>query len=308
MKVLKVFICVLITILCIFTLSIGTMSLIAKKNLDSKQIKKIIDDNGIDFILESLDKDDKALLDSTKKFLVEVGIPKEAIDDVLNSKGTKNFISTYISNCVSYLLNENEEIPLTKKDLKELISSNIDVIETSMNKQEKEFIDIGKKAIYDYIDKKGDKIIAFFPTPKDLLGEIDQSQITVYNNLSLKDITEKISFFISNKFLLTTICISIAAIVVLILTNLKRRVWAKYLIAIGFTYSAIMLIIKLIIDVAIKLVLSDYNKKTLDVIKYIANNCSNYLWISIISSLIISIILCIIYGLRKKELTILTSS
>ena len=231
-----------------------------------------------------------------------MGIPKNAIEEVLNSKGTKNFISTYIANTVDYLFQkQDEEIPLTKEDLVNLLKSNIDIIQSELPEEEKSYLNNYEEKLYNYIEENDEEILKFFPTPKEILNKVDQEQITIIKNFNLKDLTTFISTIINNKTIYIIIFSLIILEIILIIMNYKKALWSKYLFLTSIIYSFIMIFIEIIISTIIKTDILNKAKGANTIINYLLNAICKYVWVGILIAIFVSIISYIIYKRKRKE-------
>lgn len=294
MRIIKFILNLLLSILCIFSLTIFSLSTTLKKHIDKDYVQSIIHDMDLSLILEQQNIE---IVNTIGEVLKLVGVPEESIDAVVNSKPTKDFIGVYASNCITYLLYD-EEILITKDDIKQLLENNFNIIEDSLADKEQLIFKYLKEMIIEYIDSHGDELAAKFPSPKEVLKNGD---IEIYSGISLKDLSKKISFAISDKVIVSSIIVAIISLLSLIILNLSKRRWAKKLSIVFILYSLIILGIEFIIQTSKVLLIDDTDVNSKAIIN-IFNSFSNMISYSLFISIILSITLFIIYKLRKKEI------
>ena len=300
MKKLKTFGAFLLSIICIIALFAFTACFTIGHYLNGDTIKQLITNNDFSTVLNDLYQDNEEILDDTKEVFKALNIPEDAIEQVINSDATKNFIGIYASNTVDALFGEEEEKVLTKDDLKALIKDNLDIIQQQMPSEEREFLESYENQAYDYIDLYGDEIISYFPTPKEIMGNVDQSQIVLYENVSLKDVIDFINLITSVKFLMMFVLVILGTLLLIYL--LKRKVrWARYYTFIFAFYSFIMIAIEIVLLTVFKGTIMESLKEFATIANYLINGLSKTIWMFIIPSLIIAIASYIFYR-KKREL------
>ncbi len=300
MKKLKTFLAFILSIICICLLIGFTACYTISHYVSGETIKKMITDNDFSTVLNDLYQENEEILEGTKQVFEALNIPSDAIEQVINSDATKNFIGIYASNTVDALFGNEEEKVLTKEDLKSLIKDNLDIIQQQMPSEEKEFLENYENIAYDYIDEHGDEIISYFPTPKEIFGEVDQSKIKVYNDISLKQVIDFINLITSLKFLI--IYSLIILFVLLLIYLLKRKVrWARYYTGVFTTYSFIMIFVEVILLTVMKSTIMNELESFSTIVNYLINGLSKTIWMFIIPSLIIAII-CYCFYRKKKGL------
>ena len=302
MKKLKTFLSVILIIVITILMSLLTFVLLFRKQLTKEVINKVIMENDIGTVVKDLENSSNPVISQTEKALETLGFPENVIPDVLNSEGTKRFISIYTTNTINYLLNTKEEEAITKQDLKDLVDSNINVFEKDIDSDKKYLIEEYKKNLYQYVDKHGDAIIKLFPTPKQLLEQVNQKDITLYKNITLKDVLDFLTLLNSNKLTMMIIFSIFVLCLILIIMNFKNRKWPKHLAISLFLYSILIFIIQIVIILAKKLEIFDLFKSLESFVLYIVNQISRDLWIAFIGSIVLGIIFTIIYQkIKIKE-------
>ena len=293
---MKKFLNFLLGLLSFLILLALTFAITIKKEFKPETLKKTLVNTDFSFILDDMDEEDKEILEAVEEALTYMKIPSNISKKLLNSPGTKNFIGIYLSNTVDYLLDDSKNIPLTGNDIKELFKSNLDIIQSELPSQDKKFLEKYENEMYEYIDKNGKEILAFFPEPKEILKDFDTESITIYNNITLKDLTNFITFITSNNFI-TALSISLGLIFIIIIAiNLKNQKYLPVIANTLFTYFIFIGIVLILIYLGLNYIVND-----IPILYEFIKNTLNYFWIGLITSLIISIIFRIIYSTLKRK-------
>ncbi len=301
MKVKK-FLSVIISILTIFTMIILTSSLIIRREFTHDNINNIIEKLDLSTTLSNLDQNENDVLDNIDSALSYIGIPDNTTEKILNSEGTKNFVSTYLSNATEYLLNGKEDLTITIDDIKELIKSNLDIIESELPSNEEIYVKEYAENIYTYLDTHEKEVLSFFPSPKEILKDVNLSDIKVYENISVQDILDRISIFISNSFIAVISGILALFLISLILLNLQEFKWAKTIGKLFLIYTIFTTVFNLSIILILKLInIEMVTPQFVEIISLIINPIIKSLWIDVTIFLVISIILILVYNLYKKK-------
>lgn len=296
---LKTFLAIILSIIALVDLIGFTACYTLKHYLNSETIKKTITDNDFSQVLDNVYEENKELLDKTKEVFEVFNIPENAISEVINSDATKNFLGIYAANSVSALLGEEEQKPLTKEDLKSLIKDNLDIVQRNMPNEEKEFLESYENKAYEYLDIHGDEIISYFPEPQEILKNVDQDEIKIYQDISLKDVLFFINF-ISNSTFLIIYALSILLILLLIYL-LKRKIrWSKYFTFIFTTYTILMVTIDVTLTTFVKKIVDMELREFASLANYVVDGVSKMLLTFIIGGGVIAVI-CLIFYLKEKE-------
>ncbi len=280
----------------VILLVVLTLALIVKQEFKPETIKEALVDTDFSFILDSMDEEDKEILEGVEEALTYIGIPDKIVDKLLNSSGTKNFVGVYISNTVDYFLDNDNSTPLTGKDLEDLIKSNLDIIQSGLPSKDKEFLEEYENNIYKFIRENEKDILSFFPEPKEVFKDVDLNEIELSNNVTLKDVTSFISFFTGLPFVLTLAGSIILLLGIIVLINLKTKKYLPVIANTFFTYFILVLVMQGAIYLVLKGLGSEF--PTLNVF---INNMTNYLWVGIGVSLVLSIILRVVYVNVKNK-------
>lgn len=293
---MKKFLNIILSLIIIILLTIIlTLSTLLKSQISHNNISKIVNKIDIQELINNVSTQDTDILSGIKETLNDIGIPENFVEKALNTEPTKNFVSTYLNNTVEYYLN-NKENNITITDIKDLVKSNLVILEDDLPVQNQQYLKQFEQNIYDYIDNNQEEILNNFPSPKKLLENVDLSQVKIQENISLQDMFQGISFFISNNFIMILSFVIIIFLTILILLNRHNFKWAKIIGINSLIYCLLIFILQLSISFALNMVDIDN-----DIIKLIFQSLKNNLLIYIISSLIISIILLVISKLKKQK-------
>ena len=302
MKKLKTFINVIIIFFITVLMCVLTAILIIRKQLTKEAITDLVMKNDTRVITEALENNSNPIISQTEKILKQVGFPEDTISDLINSDGTKNFLSIYASNSINYLLKLDNEIPITTEDLKDLVDSNIDVLSSKLDGEEKVLFDEYSGSFYQYIDKHSNELIQFFPTAKDLLEQVKQDEVFVYKNITLKQVLDVLKMINRPKLLYTIIFGIMFLSIMLIALNWKTRKWLKHFSIVLSIYSVLLVIVELIVWLAKKLEMFDLFKSLEDLVSYVVTKIVNDLWIYISVAVIVDIVFIIVYQLMKRNI------
>ena len=301
MKVLKSFITFLLIVLGVCLVCTTTVVVILKQQLSSTKIKETLKKTDMSPIVEKLEADENPVLEETEKILKTVGLPKSTIPDVLNSDGTKTFISNYLASAVDYVVENKDGVPITKEDLKKLLDDNINVIEKSLSKQNKEFGEEDKEVLYKYVDEYGDEVISAFPKPKEIIEQVEKQGVNVSNGVSLKQAINTLSTVLNTKTVILLIVGIILDIALIVVLNFKNHRWPKHLSIITFLYMIFLILVQIMFTIAKKLELFDMFGSFESMLLYIVNNVVNLLWIIIVVAFILFIAFIVVYNKIKIE-------
>ena len=104
------FLCVFLTFFFIFLVEI-------KWNIREEQLVRYLKNADLTFIMNSYDGIQSELLQNVENYLEVIQVPTDAIEEVLNSEATKEFVGKYLANVFSYLIYQNEDVSITKEDV-----------------------------------------------------------------------------------------------------------------------------------------------------------------------------------------------
>lgn len=280
--------------LSVILLLILTLSLVIRKEVNRDTIKEALRDTDFSFIKENLGEDTEEIIDVIEEVLTYVDIPDNIVDKLLNSEGTKNFVSVYISNTIDYFLDNKNNVPLTGADLKNLIKDNLDIIQSELPSKNKEYLEEYESNIYKYIDENEEDIISLFPEPKEIFSEVDLDTIEINEYLTLGDIVKGLALVTNMNFIIIISLVTVLLLGIIILLNIKTKKYLGIIANTFFTYFVLILIMGVVVLLA-KYILTD-----IPTLKVFIDNIIKYFAISLVSSLVLSIILKVVYANVKN--------
>ena len=182
------------------------------------------------------------IISSFRILLENTGVPTSAIDEVVNSEETKEFIGQYVSNSIEASINETEQKPLEEQDVVELVRGNMEIITKDLEEEGIEVSEEIQNEILTLTYENAHILTENMPTGEEIITLTGNDKINELTTLSKLLLSDKTKF---------TLLISIGAnLLFLILLRLKKFRFLK-------TISA-PLIINAIILVVISMFLNDY--------------------------------------------------
>lgn len=118
---IKKIISYILLVLCIFLTFIFTFLVEIKWNIREEQMVRYLKNADLTFIMNSYNGIQNELLQNVENYLEAIHVPADAIEDVLNSDATKEFVGKYLSSVFSYLLYQKEDVTITKDDVAHLV-------------------------------------------------------------------------------------------------------------------------------------------------------------------------------------------
>ena len=302
MKIVKGIINILLILFIMLDLLALTFTRVIKQEIKPTTIRKVVTKIDYGDEIDKIIDENLNFSDITKEALNFMGLNEKTLNRVSTSEATKDFLGIYVANATSYLLGSDEEIKITKDDLKNLINKNIPIIEEDMPSWAKDFIDKNQTSIDKYIDQNGEEIISLLPQPKDVLKDVKKEDIVIYEDVTLEDVTTTITKITSPKTFSALVVCGFIALAILIIINFKAKKWAKYVFIISLTYTIIILLAKFIIMPIISSIGQNI-AEVKDVIPYLLSSINSVLWICLIVSIIVSITSILFYKINfnKKE-------
>ncbi len=295
---MKRFLATILSIIVVCLLIVFTFCFVLRSKLSKESILKAVNDNDLSVFITKIDNQE--LLDISRKVFKTLSMPEDSIEQVLNSKATKNFLGIYTFNAINAVIDPNgQDIKVTKEDIEALVKDNILILQQDLSKEEQVFLESYEEKAYEYLDSHADEIINMLPSPKDIMNKIDQDNLMLYENISLKDVTDFIRLIKSNVFLISLAC-GILLLLFIIYLLVRKRCF-KYYASLGFVYSFLMVLVEIVILTVLK---SEYLDKLAsfgDLVNNLINSLSKSIWLFIIPGFIISIICSVIYKKKVKS-------
>ena len=141
----------------------------------------------------------------------------------------------------------------------------------------------------------------FFPTANVFLKKIEQGNVIVYQNITLKDITTSLKVFLST----TNICIALSILLIsaflLVFLHFNSKKYIIYLKNTILVYIFLFVFIEIIMGTIGKDYLMNQWESANTFINYLVNVVSKNLWFLLIIATIFLLILTMIQKIEKKH-------
>ena len=260
-----------------------TLCVLLKINLREEKIVSYIKGADFSFIADEATIIGEELISQVEDYFIEIEIPKDTIKSVLNSEATKDFIGKYAASVLSYLIYETDEKVITDKEVLNLVTGNMPIIETALTnvgltltpEEEDKIIALAKEHASD--------VAYFFPSAKELLADVPFSKVVLINNFTLADFFNSIRLITSIPFLL--IGLLITSILLFLLWLINKGVRVKYFKTFFFIYALFFILGEIILGTVVKEFLMEEVSLLSPFINYIINEISKEVWLIILISL-----------------------
>lgn len=291
------FLCVFLTFFFIFLVEI-------KWNIREEQLVRYLKNADLTFIMNSYDGIQSELLQNVENYLEAIQIPTDAIEEVLNSEATKEFVGKYLANVFSYLIYQNEDVSITKEDVAHLVEENFSIISDTLQAQGLTLSDEDKSKINAYVLEYGDRVLEFFPTANQILNKLMTQDIVLVNTVTLSDVTTFLRLILSPTFLISVLGILLFLLGILWLINKGRRCFYFKLYFFGF--ALLLVVSEILLGTIVKETLMVRLESAETFINYMINEISKHVWIIILFAVVISFVLSRIERKEKKNEKIFT--
>ena len=296
-KILSIFLSMMILSASIFL----TIAFLLKWNLRKSEIISNIENNDLSFLLQDRYGKEPVFIEEMRNFLELVSIPSDTIDSVLNSQATKNFIGKYTYDILNYMIYQEEQASITKDDLIRLATDNFYVIDAKLQENHKSFSEKEKQKIIAFINEYGGEVMSFFPTANVFLKKMEEGNIIVYQNITLKDVTSSLKIFLST----TNICIALSILLIcaflLVFLHFNSKKYIVYLKNTILIYIFLFVFVEIIMGTVGKDFLMNKWESANTFINYFVNAVSKNLWFLLLTAIVFLLILTIMQKLGKKE-------
>ena len=284
----------------------------AAKFFTEKEINKIIEKIDVEKLLKDENGNDIKPVANMKEEFINQGIPKDAVDKVINSNAFREITSGVTKKVVDHVIYNKDvtEDTISEDDIRKLVKSNMGLIKKELEKRD---IVESEKITPEVEEKIIKKIETKIPVIKEQINTATEKVIEVVDkvaeeNPEVNEVKQEVDNTLNlvrkvfSKEVTYALYISIALLTVLIvLIRFKRFKFLKW-----FSYVLILSGIMLFGIYIIFPLLSKYISMAPDMfqelLKYIFNSSSNIFLIKSIICLVISIVLIIIYKLLNKKL------
>lgn len=291
------FLCVFLTFFFIFLVEI-------KWNIREEQLVRYLKNADLTFIMNSYDGIQSELLQNVENYLEVIQVPTDAIEEVLNSEATKEFVGKYLANVFSYLIYQNEDVSITKEDVAHLVEENFSIISDTLQAQGLTLSDEDKSKINAYVLEYGDRVLEFFPTANQILNKLMTQDIVLVNTVTLSDVTTFLRLILSPTFLISVLGILLFLLGILWLINKGRRCFYFKLYFFGF--ALLLVVSEILLGTIVKETLMVRLESAETFINYMINEISKHVWIIILFAVVISFVLSRIERKEKKNEKIFT--
>lgn len=291
------FLCVFLTFFFIFLVEI-------KWNIREEQLVRYLKNADLTFIMNSYDGIQSELLQNVENYLEVIQVPTDAIEEVLNSEATKEFVGKYLANVFSYLIYQNEDVSITKEDVAHLVEENFSIISDTLQAQGLTLSDEDKSKINAYVLEYGDRVLEFFPTANQILNKLMTQDIVLVNTVTLSDVTTFLRLILSPTFLISVLGILLFLLGTLWFINKGRRCFYFKLYFFGF--ALLLVVSEILLGTIVKETLMVRLESAETFINYMINEISKHVWIIILFAVVISFVLSRIERKEKKNEKIFT--
>lgn len=308
MKIVKKILSWISLLFLSFSAVILTSSFLFKWNMREQKIIDLVKENDLSFLLVTKDGETTSLMEDTKAYLIRLGIPKEAIEAVVNSEPTKEFVGKYTYQIFKTILYQTGKLEITKEDIVLLVERNFPVIERTLKESGMSFQKEQKDVILHLISQHEDHIMDLFPTVNQLLRKIDEG--TLYD--------EKINFLFycfrvwtSKKMIWIFLILLFLNTLFLCLLNWKDKVTLIYIRTSLLFYSFFFIAIEILLGTVVKDFLMSEWQSANHFFNYFVNVISKNIWIFIFLGFLMALFVSSIlryWEKREKEKILMVSS
>ena len=260
-----------------------TLCVLLKINLREEKIVSYVKGADFSFIADEATIIGEELISQVEDYFIEIEIPKDTIKSVLNSEATKDFVGKYAASVLSYLIYETDEKVITDKEVLNLVTENMSIIETALTNVVLTLTPEEEDKIMALAKEHASDVAYFFPSAKELLADVPFSKVVLINNFTLADFFNSIRLITSIPFLLIGLLITSILLFLLWLINKGMRV--KYFKTFFFIYALFFILGEIILGTVVKEFLMEEVSLLSPFINYIINEISKEVWLIILISL-----------------------
>lgn len=280
----------LLIILFVFCLFLGFRNFLTTENI-TNSLKKT------DFtaLYKDSSGNDTEIISSFKVLLEQSGVPENSVEEIANSKETKEFIGEIVGSSIEATINGKDEALFKDEDVVKLVKGNMYIIEKNLETENIKMNEQVEKEILDLVSNNAYILTENMPTTKEI--------ITMTGNDKINELVSASRLLLSkNTFNNFLIVISIN-IIILVLLRLKKLRFLKTLSA----PLIINFILLLIISLGFKNQLSNFILNSSNTFKLVfypfIDSLFNMLFKYGIFSFGIGILLIVIYQIQRKVLS-----
>ncbi len=243
---MKKFLSIIISLILILILAFLIILLPLNNLLKKDNVKRIVNNIQIEEQIEQdenfakvIDKIFEPLYIEAKKY----NISDKYIIKIMDSEEVKNLIGSITSNIIDYVITGNDQKIISNIDINNVISNSIDKI----NRNYLIFTEENKQNILQIVDKKINEYQDIIPNTKEVEENLNSNTLKILNVMRSLFASKLIIFLIVTVIILT---------LVIILLNLEKFKWLKYIGVNLFIASLISLLGNILINLIIK---NNYN-------------------------------------------------
>ena len=243
---MKKFLSIIISLILILILAFLIILLPLNNLLKKDNVKRIVNNIQIEEQIEQdenfakvIDKIFEPLYIEAKKY----NISDKYIIKIMDSEEVKNLIGSITSNIIDYVITGNDQKIISNIDINNVISNSIDKI----NRNYLIFTEENKQNILQIVDKKINEYQDIIPNTKEVEENLNSNTLKILNVMRSLFASKLIIFLIVTVIILT---------LVIILLNLEKFKWLKYIVVNLFIASLISLLGNILINLIIK---NNYN-------------------------------------------------
>ena len=216
---MKKFLSIIISLILILILAFLIILLPLNNLLKKDNVKRIVNNIQIEEQIEQdenfakvIDKIFEPLYIEAKKY----NISDKYIIKIMDSEEVKNLIGSITSNIIDYVITGNDQKIISNIDINNVISNSIDKI----NRNYLIFTEENKQNILQIVDKKINEYQDIIPNTKEVEENLNSNTLKILNVMRSLFASKLIIFLIVTVIILT---------LVIILLNLEKFKWLKYI-------------------------------------------------------------------------------
>ena len=243
---MKKFLSIIISLILILILAFLIILLPLNNLLKKEKVKEIVNNVKIEEQIAQdenfakvIDKIFEPLYLEARKY----NISDKYIIKIMDSEEVKNLIGSITSNIIDYVITGNDQKIINNTDINNVISNSIDKI----NSNYLIFTEENKQNILQIVDKKINEYQEIIPSTKEVEENLNSDTLKILNIIRSLFASKLIIFLVVTEIILT---------LVIILLNLEKFKWLKYIGVNLFIASLISLLGNILINLIIK---NNYN-------------------------------------------------
>ena len=274
---LKTFIAFISALLLVILILVSAITVNVTGFFKTRNVTKIVNEISVTDIIKS----DKKTWNNITSSASGSGVSEEALSNIIDGSNLKAILSEYFASMVEVGINDGELAIITKEEVSEAISKDID----KYNKKNDKAIDNTTKAnILNFIESNYDEIKGSFPTKEEV--------VDYFNDDDIKEVKDFINTLNEHHFTTWLIIISLLFMGIILACKFGEYKFLRYY-GVSFLAAGLSVLIAGVILLMLdSLVLEmDADKVVIDMVMVIKNNVASNLNITAIILIVISIFL-----------------